>query len=249
MRDHRKQGTNLVPNSYYFFGIVNIIIEEGGLAPYGKIGKANFSYPRLARESGSAASIEGASPLRRLASPILLSPRNVSFLHSSVRAHRAPIIKPPSERSQKPKAWGNWEGIGDFCLQKCQRGRQLSPLSEATRLDRSSLTLASKDYKKKGALPPSAIGFANSPIPRNLIQYARTNNSRFGNWRFGYPLFPNNFAAYKKRFTFFRPRTEFRLYIASAEYRSLGYRIFSVSLSERTRRPTPSNSPHSAGGV
>ncbi len=163
--------------------------------------------------------------------------------------HRSFSPKPLSERSQNPKTWGNWEGIGDFCLQKCQRGRQLSPLSEATRLDRSSLTLASKDYKKKGALPLSAIGFANSPIPRNLIQYARTNNSRFGNWRFGYPLFPNNFAAYKKRFTFFRPRTEFRLYIASAEYRSLGYRIFSVSLSERIRRPTPSNSPHSAGGV
>ena len=48
--------------------------------------------------------------------------------------HRVPSPKPLSERSQNPKAWGNWEGIGDFCLQKCQRGRQLSPLSEATRL-------------------------------------------------------------------------------------------------------------------
>ena len=152
MRDHRKQGTNLVSNSYYFFGIVNIIIEEGGLAPFGGIGKANFSYPRLARESGSAASIEGASPLRRLASPILLSPHNESFLQSSVCAYRAPRIKPPSERSQNPKTWGNWEGIGDFCLQKCQRGRQLSPLSEATRLDRSS-RCSLRDYKKRGVAP------------------------------------------------------------------------------------------------
>ena len=48
--------------------------------------------------------------------------------------HRVFNPKPPSERSQNPKTWGNWEGIGDFCLQKCQRGRQLSPLSEATSL-------------------------------------------------------------------------------------------------------------------
>ena len=50
MRDHRKQGTNLVSNSYYFFGIVNIIIEEGGLAPFGGIGYATPAYPRWARE-------------------------------------------------------------------------------------------------------------------------------------------------------------------------------------------------------
>ena len=125
-----------------------IFFREGGLAPFGKIGKANFSYPRWARESGSAASIEGASPLRRLASPILLSPQDASFIQSSVRAYRAPRIKPLSERSQNPKTWGNWEGIGDFCLQKCQRGRQLSPLSEATRIDRNSLTLASKVLEK-----------------------------------------------------------------------------------------------------
>ena len=67
--------------------------------------------------------------------------------------HRSFSPKPPSERSQNPKTWGNWEGIGDFCLQKCQRGRQLSPLSEATGLDRSSLTLASEDYKKRGVAP------------------------------------------------------------------------------------------------
>ena len=80
--------------------------------------------------------MKGAKPpygdlLRKLR----LSPQNVSFFQSPYARHRVSSPKPPSERSQNPKAWGNWEGIGDFCLQKCQRGRQLSPLSEATRLD------------------------------------------------------------------------------------------------------------------
>ena len=99
-----------------------------------------------------------------MATPILLSPQNASFLQSSVRAYRAPRIKPPSERSPNPKPWGNWEGIGDFCLQKCQRGRQLSPLSEATRLDRSSLCSLRKCIKKKGRCPFRRLASPISPI-------------------------------------------------------------------------------------
>ena len=80
--------------------------------------------------------LKGAKPpygdlLRKLR----LSPRNVSFFQLPYARHRSFSPKPPSEPSQNPKARGNWEGIGDFCLQKCQRGRQLSPLSEATSLD------------------------------------------------------------------------------------------------------------------
>ena len=67
--------------------------------------------------------------------------------------HRVSSPKPPSERSQNPKTWGNWEGIGDFCLQKCQRGRQLSPLSEATGLDRNSLRSFRKSIKRRGFAP------------------------------------------------------------------------------------------------
>ena len=93
-----------------------------------------------------------------------LSPQNVSCYQSSACAHRAPIIKPPSERSQNPKTWGNWERIGDFCLQKCQRGRQLSPLSEATRLDRNSLRSFRKSVKK-GQSPLRRLALPISPIP------------------------------------------------------------------------------------
>ena len=67
--------------------------------------------------------------------------------------HRSSSPKPLSERSQNPKTWGNWEGIGDFCLQKCQRGRQLSPLSEATGLDRNSLRSFRKSLKRRGVAP------------------------------------------------------------------------------------------------
>ena len=38
-------------------------MKKGAAAPFGEIDVVNFSYPRWARESGSAASIEGASPL------------------------------------------------------------------------------------------------------------------------------------------------------------------------------------------
>ena len=41
-------------------------MKKGAAAPFGKIGFANFSYPRWARESGSAASIEGALPLTKI---------------------------------------------------------------------------------------------------------------------------------------------------------------------------------------
>ena len=92
---------------------------KGGLAPFGKIGKANFSYPRLAREIRLDTAFRSCAAMGT---------------YLKYARHRVPSPKPPSERSQNPKTWGNWEGIGDFCLQKCQRGRQLSPLSEATRL-------------------------------------------------------------------------------------------------------------------
>ena len=100
--------------------------------------------------------------------------------------HRSFSPKPPSERSQNPKTWGNWEGIGDFCLQKCQRGRQLSPLSEATCLDRNSLRSFRKSIKK-GALPLTAIGFANFAYPHAKRKFYPVRRTR--------PPYPENQTA------------------------------------------------------
>ena len=106
------------------------------------------------RVSGSAASIEGALPLTAICSANCAYPHRTEVLSSPPYArYRVFNPKPPSERSPNPKTWGNWEGIGDFCLQKCQRGRQLSPLSEATGLDRNSLRSFRKCIKKRGVAP------------------------------------------------------------------------------------------------
>ena len=98
--------------------------------------------------------MKGAKPpYGDLRSKLRLSPQNTSYCPVLYARHRSFSPKPPSEHSPNPKTWGNWEGIGDFCLQKCQRGRQLSPLSEATRLDRSSRCSLRKTIKKRGVAP------------------------------------------------------------------------------------------------
>ena len=98
--------------------------------------------------------MKGRCPLRRFAPQIAPIPSKQKFSPVRRARHRVFNPKPPSERSQNPKTWGNWEGIGDFCLQKCQRGRQLSPLSEATRPEYySKIALQFCGYCFKRALP------------------------------------------------------------------------------------------------
>ena len=90
----------------------------------------------LIRRAQGAPAIGRGKPLPKIGYANTSIPTERKF-SPVLRTHAIAVFnpKPPSERSPNPKPWGNWEGIGDFCLQKCQRGRQLSPLSEATSLD------------------------------------------------------------------------------------------------------------------